>query len=113
LLLIPGDQRDVGDLTMLAGATLAGKVLDDEGRPAEGAVVEARLVGKLARPAMRTTADGKGEFSLRLALGDYALTAQTEGLVSASPLPLHVQTDVQADSCVLRLAPRPPKALRR
>jgi len=113
LLLVPGDQRDLGDLTMQAGATLAGRVLDDEGRPAEGAVVEARLAGKFARPAMRTTADGKGEFSLRVPLGDYALTAQTEGLVSATPLPLHVQADVQADSCVLRLAPRPPKALRR
>jgi hypothetical protein len=113
LLLVPGDAREVGDLTVLAGATLAGKVVDPEGRPAEGAVVEARLAGKIARPALRTTADGKGAFALRVPLGDYTLTAQTEGLVSAAPLSLHVQADVQADSCILKLAPRPPQALRR
>jgi protocatechuate 3,4-dioxygenase beta subunit len=113
LLLVPGDQRDVGDLTVLAGATLAGKVVDAEDRPVQGAMVEARLAGKLARPAMRTTADGNGAFALRVPLGDYALTAQTENLVLATPSSLHVQADVQADSCVLRLTPRPPKALRR
>lgn len=111
LLLVPGDVRDVGDLTMLAGATLAGKVLDDEGRPAEGAVIEARLAGKFARPTMRTTADGNGEFSLRVPLGDYALSAQTEKLVATAPLSIRVQADVPADSCVLRLAPRPAKSL--
>lgn len=113
LLLVPGDERDVGDLTVVAGATLAGRVVDPEDRPAEGAVVEARLVGKLARPAMRTTADGNGAFALRVPLGDYALSAQTESLLLATPYTLHVQADVQSDACVLRLAPRPLKALRR
>ena len=110
LLLVPSDVREVGDLTMLTGATLAGKVLDDEGQPAEGAVVEARIAGKFARPAVRTTASGNGEFVLRVPIGNYELTAQTEKLVSMAPLSLHVQADVPADSCVLRLAPRPPKS---
>jgi protocatechuate 3,4-dioxygenase beta subunit len=113
LLLVPGDVREVGDLTLLAGATLAGKVLDDEGQPVTGAVVEARLAGKSARPSLRTAADGKGEFFLRVPLGDYSLTAQTESLISAIPLSIHVQTDVSADACVMRLSARPPKALRR
>ncbi len=113
LLLVPGDVREVGDLTLLAGATLAGKVLDDEGQPVTGAVVEARLVGKSARPSLRTAADGKGEFFLRVPLGDYSLTAQTESLISAIPLSIHVQADVSADACVMRLSARPPKALRR
>ena len=106
LLLVPSDVRDVGDLTMIAGATLAGRVLDDEGHAAEGAVVEARLAGKPARPAVRATTAGNGEFFFRVPLGDYALTAQTERLVSTAPLPIHVQADVSPDSCVMRLAPR-------
>jgi hypothetical protein len=106
LLLVPNDVRDMGDLTMLAGATLAGRVLDEEGRPVEGAVVEARLAGKLARPTVRATSAGNGEFFLRVPLGDYALTAQTEKLVSTEPLSIQVQADLPADSCVLRLVPR-------
>jgi len=112
LLLVPGDVRDMGDLTMVAGATLAGKVLDDAGQPVGGAIVEARLAGKFARPVVRTSADGNGQFSLRIPLGDYALGAQTETLVTTAPLSIHVQADVAADSCVLRLGPRPPKSPR-
>jgi protocatechuate 3,4-dioxygenase beta subunit len=113
LLIVPGDVRDVGDLTLLAGATLVGKVLDDVGQPVTGAMVEARLPGRSVSPSIRTTADGNGEFVLRVPLGDYALTAQTENLVSTTPLSIHVQADVSADSCVMRLSPRPPKMLRR
>lgn len=112
LLLVPGDERDVGDVTVLTGATLAGKVVDPDGSPVQGAVVEAKLAGKGARPAMRTTADGLGAFALRVPHGDYALFAQTENLVLAAPQSIHVQADVQAEACVLRLAPRPPKAPR-
>jgi protocatechuate 3,4-dioxygenase beta subunit len=108
LLLVPGDVREVGDLTMLAGAALAGKVLDDEGQPAGGAVVEARLAGKPVRPAVRTTADGNGEFFLRVPLGNYMLSAQTEKLASAAPLAIRAQVDVPANSCELRLVPRLP-----
>ncbi|HEY5283714.1 MAG TPA: carboxypeptidase-like regulatory domain-containing protein [Polyangia bacterium] len=110
LLLAPGDERDVGDLTMQAGATLAGRVLDDSGRIAEGAIVEARIAGKPKQPAVRATTDKNGEFSLRVPMGDYALVARTGTLDSGTPLSIHVQTDVPADSCVLRLAPRLPKA---
>jgi hypothetical protein len=113
LLLVPGDARDVGDLTMLTGATLAGKVLDDGGRVVEGAVVEARMAGKTKQPAVRATTDGNGEFFLRVPLGEYALSAQTDTLASTAPLSIHVQADVRADSCILQLAPRPPKSLRR
>jgi protocatechuate 3,4-dioxygenase beta subunit len=112
LLLVPGDARDVGDLTMQAGATLAGRVLDDTGQPVGGAVVEARLAGRVARPAVRTTADGNGEFFLRVPLGDYALGAQSETLAAPTPLSIHVQADVPVDACVIRLAPRPPIAPR-
>jgi protocatechuate 3,4-dioxygenase beta subunit len=111
LLLAPGDVRDLGDLTMLAGATLAGKVLDDGDRAAEGALIEARLAGKPARPTLRATTDGNGEFFLRVPRGEYVLTAQTEKLISPAPLSIHVRADGPADSCVIKLAPR--GALRR
>ena len=108
LLLVPGDERDLGNLTMLAGASLTGRVVDEEGRPAEGALVEARLVGKSGRPPVRATTDATGEFFMRVALGDYALSAQTEKLVSPAPHPLRVRANVAADACVLQLAPRQP-----
>lgn len=106
LLLTPGDVRDLGDLTMLTGVPLTGKVLDDEGRAAEGAVVEARRAGRTAHPVLRATTDASGAFFLRVPHGDYLLTAQTEGLVSPSPQALRADSASRIDSCVLRLAAR-------
>ena len=108
LLLVPGDERDLGDLTVLAGATLSGRVLDEAGRPAEGALVEAKLAGKSGRPPVRAITDATGEFFMRVALGDYVVAAQTEKLVSPAPQTFRVRTDVAADACVLKLEPRNP-----
>jgi len=105
LLIAPGDEREMGELVMLAGATLAGRVVDGEA-PVEGAVVEAKPAGKPVRPAIRSTTDGKGEFFVRVPLGEYLLSAQTEKLVSSQPLTVPVRSDVPAESCVLRLTPR-------
>jgi protocatechuate 3,4-dioxygenase beta subunit len=112
LLLVPGDAREEGDLTLVTGATLAGRVIDEEERPVEGAWVEARLVDRQARPALRTTTDGKGEFFIRLPLGDYTIKAETHSLVSLGTTSLRIRSDVSSDSCLIRLAPRvgtPPK----
>jgi protocatechuate 3,4-dioxygenase beta subunit len=106
LLLVPGDVRDLGDLTLTSGANLAGQVLDQEDRIVEGAVVEARPAGKPARSAVRVTTDGKGAFFIPVPLGDYVLTAFTDKLVSPAELPIHVAADVAADACVVRLVPR-------
>ncbi len=106
LLLAPGDVRDLGELTMLTGATIVGKVLDDVGQAAEGALVEARLVGRTPHPALRATTDATGAFVLRVPRGEFVLTAQTEKLVSSTPQTLRVHTDGQAESCELRLVPR-------
>jgi hypothetical protein len=105
LLIAPGDEREIGDLVMLAGATLAGRVLDGDSA-VEGAVVEARLAGKPTRSPIRATTDSKGEFFARLPLGDYLLTAQTEKLVSPQAFPIAVHADVAAEACTLRLSPR-------
>jgi protocatechuate 3,4-dioxygenase beta subunit len=109
LLIAPGDERELGDLVLLAGATVAGKVMEGT-EPVEGALVEARLSGKRGRPAVRATTDAKGEFNVRLPLGDYLLNAQTETLVSAQPLAISLRSDVGPESCTLPLVPRPPKA---
>ena len=106
LLIAPGDEREMGDLTMLAGATVAGKVLDGD-VPVEGALVEARPAGKPLRPAVRASTDAKGEFVFRLPLGEYLLTGQTEKLSSAQALQVAVRSDVTAETCTLRLTPRP------
>jgi hypothetical protein len=106
LLLTPGDVRDLGDLTMLEGVPLSGKVLDDEGQVAEGAVVEARRVGRTAHPVLRATTDGKGGFFLRVPRGDYLLDAQTDRLTS-TPQTIQARSDGKHDAVVIRLGPRP------
>jgi protocatechuate 3,4-dioxygenase beta subunit len=108
LLLAPGDERDLGDLTMVAGATIAGKAIDPEGKTVEGALVEAKLTGRGARGAVRATTDPNGEFFLRVPLGEYALTAQTGKLASASPLAVRVSATPAPEGVVLSLVPRPP-----
>jgi hypothetical protein len=111
LLLAPGDARALGDLTMLAGATLAGRVVDGEEKPVENALVEARLVAKGAHPAVRATTDANGEFFLRVPHGEYSLDAQTERFVSATSQTVRVRADASPEPCLLKLVPRP--ALRR
>ncbi len=110
VFLVPGEARDVGDLTLSTGATLAGRVVDEQGQGVEGALVEAKLTGRLVRPSLRVTSDPKGEFFLRVPLGDYQLTAQTEALLLSTPLAVHVQGDVATDACILHLTARAQKS---
>ncbi len=109
LLLAPGDEREMGDLTLLAGATLAGRAVADE-TAVEGVLVEARPAGKPSHPAVRASTDARGEFFLRLHSGKYWVSGQTETLISPQPLEVAVRSDVASDRCVLQLGPRPPRA---
>lgn len=109
LLIAPGDERELGDLILLAGATVAGKVVDGT-TPVEGALVEARLAGNRGRPAVRATTDAKGEFIIRLPMGDYLLNAQTEQLASAQPLSISLRSDVAPQTCTLPIVQRPVRA---
>ena len=106
LLLAPGDVRDLGDVMVLSGASLAGQVLDEENRPVEGALVEARRAGRSSRPTVRMTTDRKGDFFVQVPLGNYALTAESDRLMSPAPLSIHVAADVPADDCIIRLIAR-------
>ncbi|HJX54834.1 MAG TPA: carboxypeptidase-like regulatory domain-containing protein [Polyangia bacterium] len=75
LLLAPGDVRDLGDLVVLTGVLVSGRVLDQDGLVIEGAQVEARAAGKPARPTIRVTSDQQGQFFVRLPAGEYLLAA--------------------------------------
>ncbi|MGD0836108.1 MAG: carboxypeptidase-like regulatory domain-containing protein [Polyangia bacterium] len=105
LPIAPGAEVEVGDLIVRAGATLTGMVTDGDA-VVEGAVVEARMASDPLRVPVRASTDAKGEFFLRLPLGDYLLSAQTARLVTPQPLAVAVRSDVAADSCHLRLFPR-------
>jgi hypothetical protein len=78
LLLAPGDARDLGDLVVPTGVVLSGRVLDQDEQVLEGVQVEARAVGKSAGPVVRVTSDPQGQFSLRLPVGEYALSAEAK-----------------------------------
>jgi protocatechuate 3,4-dioxygenase beta subunit len=106
LLLAPGDVRDLGDLTMLTGAALTGKVVDEQERPVEGAVVEAKLAGRTAHYPVRATTDANGQFFLRVPRGDYVLSAQTEKLVLAAPQAVSLRRNAATELRILKLAPR-------
>jgi hypothetical protein len=69
----PGGRQDLGDIVLQSGALLAGRVLDETGRPIEGARVEARPTAK--GPPVRMASDHDGNFALRVPGGDYALVA--------------------------------------
>jgi hypothetical protein len=111
VLLAPGNTRELGDLALQSGATLTGKVLEGDAG-VEGALVEARPTGKSTHPAVRATADAKGEFSLCLPRGDYWLTAQTQSLASAQPLAVAVRSHATPENCTLQVVPRPTRPLR-
>jgi len=68
-----GSEQDLGPLAMQPGAVITGRVLDEAGRPLEGARVEARPVRK--GPAVRVATDREGRFALRVAAADYSLLA--------------------------------------
>ena len=79
LLLAPGDARALGDVVVQTGVLLSGRVLDQNGQALDGAQVEARAAGKPARPAIRITSDPQGQFSIRVPVGEYAMSAQAQG----------------------------------
>jgi len=106
LLLVPGGTHDVGDLTLVAGAILACRVVDGEGRGIEGARVEARPAAQSVRASLKTTTDDNGEFLFRLPLGSYTLTAQTQSLALPSAKAINIRSDIAADDCVMQLLPK-------
>src|SRR5262249_45213929 len=112
--LQPRLATDVGDIALLPGQTIAGIVLDKDGRPVEDAEVSlssmARLVvnriealprgqiGQEFGQRARTGADGRFEIS-GLAGGHYTVHVRADGFERLS------QEDVAAGTLDLRLLP--------
>jgi hypothetical protein len=87
ILLTPGERKEIGDLTIQAGALLNGRVLDENGQPVEAARIEARPRGK--GPPARVATDRDGRFVLRVAPGDYSLIAVASARAPQSVFALH------------------------
>jgi protocatechuate 3,4-dioxygenase beta subunit len=73
LTLLPGQRRDVGDLSLADGTTVSGRVLDEFHSPLEGA-----RVAVAGGPFALT--DGAGQFSFSLPPGQYNLTTSAPGM---------------------------------
>jgi protocatechuate 3,4-dioxygenase beta subunit len=101
IMLGPGEQRDLGNLTEQAGAIIVGRVLDEAGRAIEGARVEARPAAKA--PSVRMATDRDGRFSLRVPGGDYALLALAPARAPRSVFALHAAPGSEAPPFELRL----------
>ncbi len=103
--LAPGEDRQLGDLTIHAGAQLGGRVLDQDGKPVEGARVEAQAFARSGtRPGVVTQSDATGAFSLRVPAGEYGLSASLPGEWRAASSPIRVQDGESAPPHELRLA---------
>ena len=99
--LAPGGRQDLGDIALQSGALLAGKVLDEAGRPIEGARVEARPNAK--GPPVRMASDHDGNFSLRVPGGDYALVAAAPARAPGSWFAVHAVPGEPSRPIELRL----------
>jgi protocatechuate 3,4-dioxygenase beta subunit len=85
VVLAPGQQKLLEPVRMQAGALVAGRVLDPDGHPIDGARVVARRGGEGARDepvAITAVVDAEGRFALRLPAGRYALHAFAEARIS-------------------------------
>jgi hypothetical protein len=101
LALVAGQRLDVGDLVLQTGALLAGRVLDEAGRPIEGARVEARP--RAAGAAIRMASDHDGHFTLRVPGGDYALVALAPARAPESLFAVHAVPGEPVKPIELRL----------
>jgi hypothetical protein len=96
-----GGRQDLGDIPLQTGALLAGRVLDESGRPIEGARVEARPTAK--GPPVRMASDRDGNFTLRVPGGDYALVAAAPARAPGSWFAVHAVPGEPSRPIELRL----------
>ena len=78
LLLAPGDDRDLGELVVLTGVVLSGRVLGQDDQRLDDVQVEARALGRSDLP-VRVPADSQGQFVLRVPVGQYTVSAMAKG----------------------------------
>ncbi|HZN41230.1 MAG TPA: sigma-70 family RNA polymerase sigma factor [Planctomycetota bacterium] len=96
----PGAVLDVGDLTMLPGVALRGRIVDAAGQPVGDVRLDANAVSQVRSKGFepcsfaggRTAADGTFTFDASLAHGSYTLRV-TDDYVVKSPVPLVLTAD--------------------
>jgi protocatechuate 3,4-dioxygenase beta subunit len=103
LLLVPGETRELEDAVLLAGVSLVGRVLQEDGQPIKGARIEARPTGRLVRLPVYVASDAQGEFALRVPGGEYSLRARAAGFELGSLPVVRALTGLPRDPIELRL----------
>lgn len=104
IVLQAGGRQELGDVVVATGAVLVGRVLDEAGRPMDGARVEARGQGKKGEGPFRVSTAGDGRFTLRLPGGDYSLVAVAPAHAPQSIFALHAVPGTPGPPLELRLA---------
>ncbi len=90
----PGEARDVGDVEVSMGLTLAGSVLAEDGAPVANAFVECRRQGQRGRRGGVTT-DEAGHFSLvGLQPGTYSIQLTADGFLPVDQRSISIVADV-------------------
>jgi len=102
LMLTPGQDRDLGTITLATAIPLGGRVLDAEDRPVVGARIVARAQGQGAGgpDGLYAVTDREGAFTLPLAAGDHTVTAS---LANQPPVQVVVQVRSGAPPAPLTL----------
>jgi len=111
--LLPGEERDLGALTLSPERSLSGRVLDPDGGPVADACVRLlvpgsrfdRYTGRTAGTPLECRTDATGAFTLRgVHEGTYVLEAVSPGFRCARIDPVLVPEDVTGETLELRLA---------
>jgi hypothetical protein len=80
ILIAPGQQRNIGTVSLRPGIALAGRVVDEGGFPIEGARVAIDPTGVPEGTSGETTlTDGGGRWALALRAGSYRVSARAAG----------------------------------
>jgi protocatechuate 3,4-dioxygenase beta subunit len=99
--LVPGETTDLGALTLDEGRTIAGRVIDPEGEPIEGAAVRAWDGGPL-ESAREATSGSEGGFEIAgLRTGSITLHVEAQGFL---PGQLRVEEGLEEAEVVLQPA---------
>jgi protocatechuate 3,4-dioxygenase beta subunit len=106
LLLVAGEVHEVGTLLIHQGVLLDGALQGPEGVPLDGVIVEARPLGRTGQLPLRVSADVRGQFSLRLPIGRYAMTAANAVLATSEALTIEATQAQERLSVPLQLVPR-------
>jgi hypothetical protein len=100
LVLRAGDHLDEVEIVLDPGTELAGRVLDTQGFPLEGAVVE--LLGGSSRQGSVEVTTSDGAFTFAIASGSVQLAVSKDGYADAS-VPILIESSLHRQEVEIRL----------